>query len=72
MLKKWIAKIFKIPQTYWATYRKNGKNILVLVSVEKDWKKSDEKIFSVEHLLNEDLEVTEQTLKQEKKMFVDV
>lgn len=72
MLKNWIARILKIPQTYWVTYKKNGKNILVLISVEKNWDKSDKKIFSVEHLLNEDLEVTEQTLNQEKGMFVDV
>lgn len=72
MLKNWIARIFKIPQTYWVTYKKDGKNILVLISVEKNWDKSDKKIFSVEHLLNEDLEITEQTLNQEKEMFVDV
>ena len=72
MLKNWIARIFKIPQTYWVTYKKDGKNILVLISVEKNWDKSDKKIFSVDHLLNEDLEITEQTLNQEKEMFVDV
>lgn len=72
MLKNWIARIFKIPQTYWVTYKKDGKNILVLISVEKNWDKSDKKIFSVEHLLNEDLEITEQTLNQEKEIFVDV
>lgn len=51
------------------TYEKNGKNILVLSKNDGEkilW----EKRFLVEHLLDEKLEITEQTLEQEKKLFV--
>lgn len=45
---------------------------MLLVSVSKDWNKPDALFFSVEHLLNEELEVTEQTIKKEKEMFVEI
>lgn len=51
------------------TYEKSGKKILTLLKNNGEkilW----EKRFLVEHLLDENLEVTEQMLKQEKELFV--
>lgn len=46
----------------------NGEKILVLTKIGEngtDWQKK----FSVKNLLNENYEVTEQTLEEEQKMF---
>ena len=68
MLKHWIAWIFKIPQTYWVAYQKDGKKILVVVSKQRG---RDDVSFRclVEHLVNKDYEVTDETLAHEEKLF---
>lgn len=51
------------------SYNKDGKNYLVLAKTDGE-KRLWEKRYLVERLVNENLEVTEQTLEQEKKEFV--
>lgn len=54
---------------HWTTYKnKTGEKILVLTKISEngtEWQKK----FSVKNLLNENGEVTEQTLEEERKMF---
>ena len=50
------------------TYRKDGKNILSVVKIGengKEWKKN----YLVEHMLDDNLEITERTLEEEKSRF---
>lgn len=69
--KHWIAKIFKIPQIHYVTYQKDGQKILAICGLNAKGEKTEQK-FLVKHLLKENLEVTEQTLQKENKMFADV
>lgn len=75
-LKSFLYKIFppriiRVPTGISVvTYKKDRKNILSVVKVGengKEWQKN----YLVEHLLNENLEVTEQTLDEEKHRFVE-
>ena len=52
------------------TYRKDGKNILSVAKVWENGKEWQEN-YLIEHLLDENLEVTEQTLEEEKHRFVE-
>lgn len=60
----------KIPTgILWVTHQKNGKKYLTIVKTDGEtvlW----ERRFLVEHLVDENLEVTDQTLEQETKMFI--
>ena len=71
MLKNWILWLFKIPQTFVIRYKNDGKNILI-VSTAIRGRKTETKRYLVEHLLDEELNITQETLAQEKKMFLDV
>lgn len=71
MLKNWILWLFKIPQTFVIRYKNDEKNILI-VSTAIRGRKTETKRYLVEHLLDEELNITQETLAQEKKMFLDV
>lgn len=67
LIKHWIAYLFNIPQSFVVSYEKDGNKYLRIVRVIN--RKSTELNFLVEHLLDSNLEVTEQTLQKEKQMF---
>lgn len=67
-MKEWIAHILNIRRTYFVTYEKCGEKYLRIVTVKNG--KSVEYIFRVEHLLNSNFAVTEETLQTENKLFV--
>lgn len=71
MLKHWIAWIFKIPQTFIARYKNDGKNILIISTAVRG-KKTEIKRYLVEHLLDEKMDVTQETFTQEKSHFPDL
>lgn len=70
VIKHWISYLLKIPQTFVVSYEKCGIKYLKIVRCVG--KKRTEKIYQVEHLLDDNLQVTEQTLEMEKKIFVKV
>ena len=67
-MKHWIAYLFGIPRTFIVTYQVSGIKYLKIVRCVG--KKRTEKIYQVEHLLDDNLQVTEQTLEMGKKIFV--
>ena len=69
-IKYWIAYIFKIPWSSTICYKKNGKKIVRVVTAIG--KRTKETTFQVEHLLDDNLAVTEQTLRKEKRIFTKV
>lgn len=70
IIKQWIAHIFNIQRTFIVCYQKDGKKYLRIVVVKN--RRIKELNFLVEHLLNENLEVTEETLQKEKTVFTKV
>lgn len=74
---KWLKKFYYKHFVKWKFLQS-----MIVVHVEKDGKKYlhisrcgqngviDKKIYLVEHLVNEDYEVTDQTLEEEKKWFI--
>ena len=67
IIKQWLAYFLNIQQVFIVSYEKNGKKYLRLIRVRD--RKSTELNFLVEHLLDGNLEVTEETLHKEKQMF---
>lgn len=67
-LKKWIAWIFKIPQTFVIRYRVGDKKILVISEAVRG-KKTKVKRFLVEHSVDKNLEFTDEMLTQENEDF---
>lgn len=74
MLKKLFFKLFppkiiRVPNGIIEfEFERNGKKYLELIKIDEKgerWRKR----FLVKNLLNEDWEVTEQTIEQEKEMF---
>ena len=65
-----IQSNVKVPTgILWVTHEKNGKKYLTIVKTDGEtvlW----ERRFLIEHLVDENLEVTDQTLEQETKMFI--
>ena len=65
-----IRSNVKVPTgVLWVTFEKNGKKYLTMLKTDGEtvlW----ERRFLIEHLVDENLEVTDQTLEQETKMFV--
>lgn len=76
---KWLKKIYYKYFVKWKFLQsmivlhiqKNGKKYLI---VERVGEKGliDRKTYLVEHLVNENYEVTDQTLKEEEKWFMDL
>ena len=65
-----IRSNVKVPTgVLWVTFEKNGKKYLTMLKTDGEtvlW----ERRFLIEHLVDENLEVTDQTLEQETKMFI--
>lgn len=70
VIRRWVAYIFKIPWTSVIYYEKDGKKIAKIITTVG--KKARETTFQVEHLLDDNLAVTEQTLRKEKRIFTKV
>ncbi len=68
MFKEWVTWIFKIPRVGYVSYEDNEKKILI-INVAKRGKKVKKMIFTVEHLVDENLRFTNETLAQEKELF---
>lgn len=68
ILKKWIAWIFKIPQTFVTRYRIGDKKVLIISEAVRG-KKTKVKRFLVEHSVDENLEFTDEMLIQENEDF---
>lgn len=68
MFREWITWALKIPKTNYVAYEKNGKKILV-ISTARRGGKIKRKIFSVEHLVDENLQFTDEMLAQEEELF---
>lgn len=67
IIKQWIAHFLGLQQAFVVSYEKGGKKYLRVVRVRD--RKTTELNFLVEHLLDSNLEVTEETLQKEKQMF---
>ncbi len=67
IIKQWIAYILNLQQAFIVTYEKSGKKYLRIVRVRN--RKKEEFNFLVEHLLDENLNVTEEILQKEEDMF---
>lgn len=67
LIKKWLAYLLNIPQTFIVSYEKDGNKYLRVVKVIN--RKPTELNFLVEHLLDSNLEVTEETLQKERRLF---
>ena len=52
-------------------FLRDGEKCLVLTKTNENNETEWQKKFSVKHLLNENYEVTEQTLEEEKRMFTE-
>lgn len=70
VIRHWIAYIFKIPWTSVIYYEKDGRKITKIITTVG--KKTRETTFQVEHLLDDNLAVTEQTLRKEKRIFTKI
>lgn len=67
IIKVWVLHLFKIRRCHWITFEKDGKKILTIVKIKgKDVKRYD---FSINHLVNDKYEVTEETRRREREMF---
>lgn len=73
-LKEFCSKHFVRHEVHWIQstliipLELNGRKILQIIRTSKDGI-VDKKNYQIEHLLDENLQVTEQTLEMEKKWF---
>lgn len=70
VLKQWIAYILDIQQMNFAVYEKNGKKYIKIGRLGTRKRKNAVWNFQVEHLVNDNLQVTEETLQKENSMII--
>lgn len=70
-IKEWVAWLFAIPRIFTVAYEKDGKKILTVATTQRG-RETVITHFHVEHLLDNNLQVTEQTLAHEKDKFIKV
>lgn len=73
IVKTWIVHFFKIPVWYRVFYETtDGRKIAVFVEANRKDGSTKTYRFLVEHLLDENFEVTLQILKQERELFFSI
>ena len=67
IIKIWIQHLLKVRRCSWTAFEKEGKRFLTIVVIKgREVKRYN---FAVEHLLNDNCEVTEETLRKEDEIF---